>query len=43
MNIKKIIPIVAVIGIILIFSISKKEDVSINIVQGENQQIVNSD
>ena len=43
MNIKKIIPIAVVIGLILIFSISKKEDASINIVQEENQQIVNSD
>ena len=43
MNLKKIIPIVIIIGIILIFSFSKGGNISINIVQGENQQVVEKD
>lgn len=43
MNIKRIIPIIIVIGIILILSFSTKEDISIKIIQGENQQIVERD
>lgn len=43
MDIKKIIPIIAVIGFILIFSLSSKEDISINIIQGEDQLVVERD
>ncbi len=43
MDIKKIIPIIVVIGFILIFSYSSKEDISINIIQGEDQLIVEKD
>lgn len=43
MNIKKIIPIIVVIGLLLIFIPSREEDISINIVKGEYQQIVESD
>ena len=43
MNFKRTIPIVVVIGIILILSFSNRGNISINIVQGENQQIVEKD
>lgn len=43
MNIKKVIPIVIIIGLILIFNFSRKDIISINILQKENQQIVEKD
>lgn len=43
MEIKKIIPIIVIVGFILIFNLSSKEDISLNIIQGENQLIVEGD
>ena len=43
MNIKKTIPIIVIIGLLLILIPSKKEDISISIVKGEHQQIVEKD
>lgn len=43
MNIKKVIPIVIIIGLILIFNFSRKNNISINILQKENQQVVEKD
>lgn len=43
MKIKKTIPIIVIIGLLLILIPSKKEDISISIVKGEHQQIVESD